>query len=318
MPSALPKTMKAAVLDAAGPPDAIRIREIPTPRLTRGRVIIALDYAGVGIWDAQQRSGAWGATKPGTILGADGSGTVAAVAADVKRLRVGDRVYSYSYGNRSGFYAEYVSVQAERVERVPAQLAQAVAGAMPCVAVTAHSGLRTLKATSGQTLLVFGASGGVGSLAVWLAHNAIGATVTGTARADARTYLLDLGAAELIDPRAPDREARIQNAARGGFDGAIITANGDALEAFLAHLGPRAPFAFPNGVEPEPKIEGHRGLAFDGKTSRKAFQNLNKAIGSRTIPLRVETFLLKDVAEAHRRIEQGHVIGKLVLRIRRS
>ena len=110
---------------------------------------------------------------------ADGSGTIAAVAADVSKFKVGDRVYSYSYGNPpGGFHAEYVSVLADRVAHLPAQLEMPVAGGMPCVALTALAGLEALKVKSGQTVFVFGASGGVGSLAVWLASVA-GATVVG-------------------------------------------------------------------------------------------------------------------------------------------
>ncbi|HMD01420.1 MAG TPA: alcohol dehydrogenase catalytic domain-containing protein, partial [Candidatus Baltobacteraceae bacterium] len=104
MISAIPKTMKAAVLDAAGPPEAMQLRDVPVPHVTHDHVLIALEYAGVGIWDAQQRSGKWGAVKPGTIPGVDGTGTIAAVGSDVTGLRVGDRVYSYSYGQPKGFY----------------------------------------------------------------------------------------------------------------------------------------------------------------------------------------------------------------------
>jgi NADPH2:quinone reductase len=316
--SMLPKMMKAAVIDRAGPADSIHVKSVPVPKLTRGHVIVALDYAGVGIWDAEQRSGSWGAVRRGTILGIDGSGIVAAVASDVKRLRAGDRVYAYSYENLiGGFYAEYVSVPADRAERVPAQLEQRIAGAIPCVAITAQSGLRALKTKRGQDLLVFGASGGVGSLAVWLASNAIGATVTATARPDAHEYVRRLGAAHAIDPHSPAREAAIKRTVARGFDEAFITANGDDLSAFLAHLKAGAPLAFPNGVEPEPHADGHRALAFDGKTSRTAFKELNKAIGSRTIPLRVQVFSLERVVDAHRRIERGHVVGKIVLRIHR-
>ncbi|MFZ0574074.1 MAG: alcohol dehydrogenase catalytic domain-containing protein [Candidatus Cybelea sp.] len=105
--------MKAAVADKAGGPDVIHIASVPVPKLTHGHAIIALGYASVGIWDAQQRSGNWGAVKPGTILGVDGSGTVAAVGDGVTHLRVGERVYSYSYAKPSS--------------------------AMPCVALTAPS-----------------------------------------------------------------------------------------------------------------------------------------------------------------------------------
>jgi NADPH:quinone reductase len=315
MASELPKTMRAAVIDAAGPPDAVHVVEVPAPRVIVGHVVIALDYASVGPWDTNLRAGAWGPVKRGTILGADGSGTIAAVASGVRRLRVGDRVYSYSYGNRKGFHAEYVSVRAERVEHAPPQLDQVVAGAMPCVALTALSGLRTLRTSAGQSFLVFGASGGVGSLAVWLGAT-MGATVTGTARPDAHEYVLALGAAHVVDPRSPARDAVVARLAPSGFDAALVTATGDGLAQLLSHLRPRAAFAYPNGVEPEPHVDGHPGRAFDAQDSRPAFARLNAAIGTRTIPLRTEVFPLDDVVGAHRRVEAGHVVGKVVLRIR--
>ena len=157
--STLPKVMKAAVVDMAGPPEAIHIKELPVPALPSNHLLIALEYVGVGIWDAEQRAGSWGSVKPATIMGADGSGTIAAVGSQVTRFHVGDRVYSYSYGNGSGgFYAQYVSVPADRVAPVPAHLEMKIAGGMPCIALTAQSGLETLQAARGQTLLVFGAS----------------------------------------------------------------------------------------------------------------------------------------------------------------
>src|SRR3981081_2563421 len=103
----LPKTMKAAVVDAAGPPNTFRIADVPVPRLKRDHAIIALDFASVGIWDATERAGDWRDITPGTILGADGAGIVVAAGRDVEHLRVGDRVYAYSYDNPDGgFYAE--------------------------------------------------------------------------------------------------------------------------------------------------------------------------------------------------------------------
>jgi NADPH:quinone reductase len=315
----LPKTMKAAVVEKAGPPETLQIARVATPHLTRAHVIIALDYASVGIWDALQRSGTWGAVKRDTILGVDGSGTVVAAASDVTHVRVGDRVYSYSYGNpHGGYYAEYVSVPADRVARVPDQIDQRVAGAIPCVALTAQSGLRALEVKRSETLLVFGASGGVGSLAVWLAANALKASVIGTARPDAQEYVRHLGAAHTIDPHSSQRDAAIARSAPDGFAAMLVTAAGNDLPAFVSHLRAQAQLAYPNGLEPEPRADGHHLLAFDGEMSREAFDLLNRAIATRTIPLRVETFDLERVADAHRRIEQGHVLGKIVLRIRPS
>ena len=313
--SAIPKLMKAAVVDKPGPANTLHIKEVPLPNLAHNHVIIALEYAGVGIWDAEQRAGTFGKVKPGTILGADGSGTIAAVDSAVKGLSVGDRVYSYSYGNESGgFHAEYVSVPADRVKRVPAHLDMTVAGGMPCVALTALSGLEALKVKHGQTILVFGASGGVGSLAVWLA-NVKGVTVIGTARPDAQEYVRKLGAAHTINPTSSERESTIKRDVKEGFDACLVAANGDTLPAFLAHLKKKAPIAYPNGVEPKPHLQGHPVLAFDGEMTAEAFERLNAAIGSRPIPLRTQVFPLKDVVEAHIRIEQGHVVGKIVLRI---
>lgn len=309
--------MRAAVLRRTGPPDVLELKDVPVPAVKRGHVLLALDYASVGSWDAAQRSGAWGEIPPGRILGADGSGTVAAVGSDVRRLRNGERVYAYSYDNpEGGFYAEFVSVLADRVERVPEQLDQKTAGAIPCVGLTAHSGLRVLKAKRAQTLLVYGASGGVGSLAVWLGAHAIGVAAIGSARSDAHEYVRALGASHAIDPHSSQREAVIKRVAPHGFDIALVTAAGDDLRPFLEHLRPQAAFAYPNGVEPEPRIDGHPGYAFDGEMSHQAFERLNEAIGSRSIPLRIQVYSLEDVVEAHRRIEQGHVIGKIVLRIR--
>jgi NADPH:quinone reductase len=143
----------------------------------------------------------------------------------------------------------------------------------------------------------------------------MGATIIGTARRDAQDYVRKLGTAHTIDPHSSERDAVIKRTAPDGFDGALVTANSDDLPAFFAHLRPRARFAYPNGVEPEPRAEGHDGVAFDAEMSHEAFERLNAAIGSRTIPLRTEVFALNDVVAAHRRIEKGHVMGKIVLRV---
>jgi NADPH:quinone reductase len=317
MSSELPKTMKAAMISEAGPPDVIHIENVPVPHVSRNHVIIALDYASVGSWDAHQRSGDWGAVKPGTVLGVDGSGTVAAIGEGVDHVRVGERVYSYSYENpNGGYYAEYVSVPGDRVARVPDAVSQEVAGAMPCVALTALSGLEALKVKRGTQVLVFGASGGVGSLAVWLAAVPMEATVTGAAREDAHEYVRRLGALHTIDPKSSEIEGALTRVAPARFDSLLATANGDDLPLLLAHLKNGAPFAFPNGVEPVPSAPGHQAFPYDGEMSRDAFERLNDAIGKHTIPLNVEVFAFDDVVAAHERIDRGHVDGKIVLRIR--
>jgi NADPH2:quinone reductase len=252
----------------------------------------------------------------GTIPGVDGSGTIAAVGTDVAGLQIGDLVYAYSFGNPHGFYAEYVSVPGARAWHVPPGLDQKVAGAIPCVALTAQSGLEALKLERGKTLLVFGANGGVGSLTVWLAAQA-GLTVIGTARADAHAYVRGLGAAQVIDPRSGDIGSVLAEAAPSGIDGVLLTApSGDALATIGPRLAAAAPIAYPNGVEPAPQLDRHPSIAFDGEMGHAAFDRLNHAIGTRTIPLQIETFALEDVVAAHERLEAGHIVGKIVLAVR--
>ncbi len=159
-----------------------------------------------------------------------------------------------------------------------------------------------------EALLVFGASGGVGSMAVWLAARAFGAAVTGTAAPDAFDYVLKLGAKDVVEPRASHF--------KGAFDAALFTATGDTSARWEAHLHESAPIAFPNGVEPEPAIAGHESIGFDGEMTRSAFEEFNKAIGTKTIPLTVCVYPFDRVVDAHRRLEQGHIIGKIALQIR--
>jgi NADPH:quinone reductase-like Zn-dependent oxidoreductase len=311
--STVPKMMRAAVIDAPGPPTALEIRSVPTPQPASGEVVIALQYASLGPWDVEQRAGTFGAVTPGTILGADGSGTIAALGADVTGFKIGDRVYSYSYGKSgSGFNAEYVCVSSDRVAHVPSHLDMVVAGAMPCVGLTALSGIEVVDLQKGQSLFVFGASGGVGSMAVWLAHEK-GITVIGTARADAQEYVRQLGATYVFDPNlANPVESEKQRVAKD-FDAALITVNAKPLTASLKGLRPGAPMSYPNGVEPAPYLNGHRAIAYDGEMSPQAMERLNAAIDSRSIPLKTEVFPLKEIARAHERLERGHVIGKIVI-----
>jgi NADPH:quinone reductase len=129
------KTMRAATVDGRG---VVSIRELPVPSVGRREVLIAVDTAGVGSWDASMRPDSDDPLVPGT----DGAGTVVAVGSRVRRFRVGDRVYSYSYENRKGgFHAEYVAVDAKKVARVPRGLDMKGAGAIATTGLTALQGV---------------------------------------------------------------------------------------------------------------------------------------------------------------------------------
>src|SRR5262249_49392576 len=122
---AVPEMMLAAAIDRFGGPDVLTMHTLPVPKVDPGEVLIVLDTAGVGPWDAEIRAGWYPGRKPRfpLVLGSDGAGVVAAVGSRVRRLEVGDKVYSFSWFNRKGgFYAEYVAVPAEKVAGVPKPL----------------------------------------------------------------------------------------------------------------------------------------------------------------------------------------------------
>src|SRR5207245_1383361 len=133
------EAMRAAAIDRFGGPEVITMHTLPMPKHNAQEVLIAVDTAGVGIWDLSQRDGSWAEKKEFPLVpGTDGSGVVAAIGSRVRRFAVGDRVYSYSYENsKGGFYAEYVAVAANKVAPIPDGLDFLQAGAIPTIAMTA-------------------------------------------------------------------------------------------------------------------------------------------------------------------------------------
>src|SRR4029450_10877408 len=130
--AALPAPMKAAAIDRFGPPSRLKLHELSVPRPAPDEVLISLDTAGVGIWDASIRDGSWRKGRPRFPLvpGVDGAGVVVAKGARARRVQVGARVYAYEFGNRQGgFYAQFAAAKADSVARVPKGLDLRQAGA---------------------------------------------------------------------------------------------------------------------------------------------------------------------------------------------
>jgi NADPH:quinone reductase len=169
----IPTEMRAAAIDRFGGPEVLTLQVLPVPAPDATEVLIAIDTAGIGSWDADMRAG-WlpsGRAHFPLVLGTDGAGIIAAVGPRVRRFQPGDLVYSYSFDNpKGGFYAEYVAVAADKVGRVPAGLDLLHAGAIPTTGLTALQGVDdALHLRKGEAVIIHGASGGVGTLAVQFA-----------------------------------------------------------------------------------------------------------------------------------------------------
>src|SRR6059058_2465703 len=207
--------MKAIRVHEFGGPEVLRVEEVPTPEPGPGEVLVRMHAIGVNPVETYIRAGTY-TYKPALPYapGNDGAGVVEQVGPDVNQFKPGDRVYTA--GSLSGTYAEFALCRAEQVHPLPANVSFAQGAAMGTPYATAYRGLfQRAKAEPGETVLVHGASGGVGTAAVQLAR-ARGLRVLGTAGSDEGLKLArEQGAHEVFDHRAPDQFEQIMKATVG-------------------------------------------------------------------------------------------------------
>jgi len=314
--------MRAAAIDRFGGPGALSIHELPVPSVGPSEVLIALDTAGVGGWDADMRGGWWPEGRPRfpLVLGTDGAGRVAAVGARVRRFKVGDRVWAYSFPNpKGGFYAEYAAVSADKVAPVPRPLDLRHAGAAAATGMTALQGVDgALHVRQREAVIIHGAAGGVGSLAIQFAKRR-GASVLATASGrDGLALVRRLGADAAVDARREDIAAAARRFAPEGVDAVLAFAGGKPLTKCLDALRRGGRVAYPNGVEPPPrKRRGLRVMSYDGVPGMREFRRLNRAVEAARLQAPIDSaYRLADAARAHERLAKGHVFGRVDLRIR--
>jgi NADPH:quinone reductase-like Zn-dependent oxidoreductase len=308
--------MKAAAIDRFGGPEVLHTETLPVPKPGPGEILLRVDSAGVGVWDSYVRQGGFddGSTRFPYVMGNDGAGEVVAVGPKVKRLHVGDRAYGYQM--EGGFYAEYARVRASHAAPIPRGLDAREAGALGADGITALRGLEHLRLKRDQSLLIVGASGGVGHLALQLAKR-IGARVLAAASGpDGVDLVRRLGAYVAVDGRSEDLAKAAREFAPDGLDAALVLAGGDAVSEALEAVHEGGLVAYPNGVEPEPRApKGVKALAYDGTPDARAFDRLNRLIGD--APFHVEldrTYRLEEAARAQGDVEKHH-LGKLALTI---
>jgi NADPH:quinone reductase len=314
-----PQTMLAAAIDRFGGPEVITPRKLAVPAPGPNEILIALHTSGVGEWDAWHRQGGDAPANPRfpMALGTDGAGNVAARGARVRRFEEGERVYAYDYVRR-GFYAEYVTVAVDHAGRVPDTLDLGHAGAIACIGLTALQGVDdALRVKSGDAVIVHGASGGVGHLALQFAKLR-GARVLATASGEDGVALArELGAGMVVDGKREDIKAAAQRFAPEGIDAVLAFVGGESLERCLDALRGGGRLAYPNGIEPEPATRrSAKFIPYDGTPGARQFERLGRAIEAANLKVRIGAeFPLAEAAKAHQRLAAGHLLGKSVLRI---
>ena len=321
----IPGAMTAVALEKFGPPNVLTVHTLPVPLPGPTEILIELHAAGVGIWDASVRDGSWkpaGKPKFPLVPGTDGAGVVVLRGSRVRRFDVGDRVWAYHYANPTGgFYAEYIAVDVSHVGAMPRRLDFKQAGAGATTGLTALQGIDdALRVGRAERVLIFGATGAVGTLAIQFAKRH-GARVIATASdKDGAELARKLGAEAVFDARRNDASEVLQRLAPEGIDAALVLAGSDVLDACLDLVPRGGRIAYPNGVSPEPrKRRGVQVAAYNAESGPREFERLeHAAVEARlTVPI-AEAFPLERAASAHERLEQGHILGRIALTIGRG
>ncbi|MCG8349618.1 MAG: NADP-dependent oxidoreductase [Chloroflexales bacterium] len=316
-------TMRAIAINRFGEPETLALQTLTTPEIGPNDVLIHVEIAGVGEWDSFEREGGYAQMLEMNpvfpyVLGSEGAGSVAAVGDQVSRFKPGDQVYALGFLNpKGGFYAEYTAVDASLVSHLLGTLPLDQAGVMGGVGITALRGLDdTLSLQQGETLLIVGAGGGVGHMAVQFAKR-MGARVLAVASGEDGVALVErLGADAVIDGRKDDVPAAARAFAPDGFDAALLTAGGDVAQQALSAVRAGGRAAYPNGVQPEPQARPSVRLSgYNGDPDPDIIERLNRIIapGSFTVHI-ARTFPLSQAVAAHHALND-HYLGKLALQV---
>ncbi|MFT9847108.1 quinone oxidoreductase family protein [Aneurinibacillus sp. REN35] len=318
-----PNTMRAAVLHRFGGQEELVYQEVDVPKIRPEDVLIKVAYAGVGEWDAFERQGGYAEMLNMNpefpyILGSEGSGTVLARGEKVYTVELGDQVYAPAFLNpKGGFYAEYVAINAKYVSRIPDGLTMQEAAVISGVGITALRGLEDVLALQqGESIMIFGASGGVGHMAVQLAK-CLGARVFAIASGeDGVAMVKQLGCEVVVNGREGDIALNVFEFAPRGVDAALFTAGGEIANTAGDCLRTGGRIAYPHGINPPLRINGNiKATGYNGESDPEIIDRLHRYIAANKLSAHIShTFALKDAHEAHAALN-NHYLGKICLQV---
>jgi NADPH:quinone reductase-like Zn-dependent oxidoreductase len=300
--------MKAMQFEQQGPPEVMVLVDLPEPHAGPGEIRIRVHAAGVNPVDWKIRGGSTLRATPiplPSVPGLEAAGVVDELGPEVEGVSLGDEVFGSALG---GAAAEFTRL--DQWELKPAGMSWAEAAGLPMAVETAARGLDTLGLAAGQTLLVSGAAGGVGTAAVQLAI-ARGAFVIGTGGPDSQDYIAGLGATAI--GYGPDLPARVAAIAPQGVDLALDVAGHGVIPDLIAITGrPEAVVGIGDALGATAA-----GIQFTTGSEGRAFHALATAAdlftqGQFRMPVD-QTYALIDLPLAHHVSEAGHVRGKLVV-----
>jgi NADPH:quinone reductase-like Zn-dependent oxidoreductase len=305
--------MRAVVVDGFGGPEGLRIARVDVPRPKADEVLVRVIAAGVGQWDAKQYRGSLGPQPFPYAAGWEAAGIVEAVGEAVGDLTAGEAVFTNCFPG--GAWAEYLAAPARATARKPASFGFGEAAGLPVPGGTAHQGVTDeLALRRGETLLITGAAGGVGTVATQLAAQQ-GVRVIGTASPHNHAYLRSLGALDAVD-YAGDWVATILARQPGGVDAVLDCVGGETLRQSYGAV--RDGGRVVDIVDPSPPAapRGIRSHYFAGTPDAARLGALATLADAGQLTVRTgEVFPLDHVREAATRVEAGHGGGTTILAI---
>lgn len=308
--------MKAVRIHAYGGVDVLHYEEIPCGVPEAGEVLIQVYAAAVNPIDCKARAGYlknwWDYALP-FIPGWDVSGVIAAIGTGVTQFQVGDSVYGMADFSRDGAYAEYMVVDASCIAAKPTSVTHIQAAAVPIAGLTAWQALfETAHLTAGQTILIHGASGSVGTFAVQFAKYK-DVEIIGTASERNAEFLCKLGVDRVIDYRTAQFENLVKN-----VDVVLDTQGGDVQHRSWKTLKPNGILV---SIVNEPSLQDAdrycaRGAAVWVKSSAAHLTEIAHLIDTGSVtPIIGAVLPLSEASQAHQQSQSGHVQGKIVLRV---
>jgi NADPH2:quinone reductase len=321
-------TMKARamVIHRFGGPEEFKLEEVDIPDPASGQLLVGVVASGTNPVEAKLRAdGSWAGLTPPVVLGYEVSGVVAKIGPCVTDFLPGDEVYYTPEirDNPYGSYCELNLVSAAIVAHKPKNLDHYAAAAVPLAGGTAWEGImRRLKVRLGETILIHGGAGGVGSFAVQFAKVA-GARVIASASTANQQALVDLGVDNPVDYQKEDAtEAAVRITAGKGVDVVFDTVGKDLVGRSLHAIRPfgRIACILPPGGDLS-SLSG-RNLTLHGimlTRERQRLEELRIVLEQGKVRPLIEAVLpLEEVAKAHQRLEAGHGRGKIVLRVAKT
>ena len=307
------RIMKTVRVHEYGNAEVLRLEEMPVPQIASDELLIKIHAASVNPVDWKEREGFYHMHSLPFTLGQDFSGTVEKVGSSVKGFKVGDDVYGRPSADKDGSYAEFIEVKANEVALMPKTITYDEAATIPVAGTTAWETLiNKAKIQKGQSVLILGASGGVGSMAVQIAKNK-GCHVIGTTSNANFDFVRNLGCDEVIDYSSQDLSERLRD-----IDVVLDTVGGEFQEKAFKVIK-RGGILVSIASKPNQETANRFGVRCEYASAGPNAHILNELRSliemGQLRPVIDKVFRLEDAKQAQNYSQSGKARGKIVLEV---